>query len=195
MRERRDAAVALGYCRQALQFERQALARAPGESDQNSRIRMALANRMGWLADTLTARRGYNEARSLRNEEAAIYRTLSAREPASVELRDRSTWPEIGLARIEIAEGRIAQGLERLQRCLDVLDRLSEALPDNEIVIGERARVNILIAKARREARLADWRAYRDRAGALLMPVAGRGMSVGLTRYRRMLDKLDEGGK
>jgi hypothetical protein len=195
MRMRTDVQSALTYCRQALEFERMALKQTPGDSDENSKIQMALANRMGWLADALTTQRMFMEARALRMQEAALYSTLRAREPASVELRDRVIWPQIGLAKIDIGEGRIAQGLARLEKCLWDLDRLSEALPDNEIVIGERARVNILIAKARRDARLGGWRTYRDRAGALLAMPATGALPEGLKRYRRMLDKLDERGE
>lgn len=195
MRDRTDTRAALGYCSRALAFEREALKRTPDDSEENSKIQMALANRIGWLADTLTAHRRFDEARTLRNQEAAIYRTLRAREPASVLLRDRMTWPQIGLAKIDIAEGRVAEGLARLETCLRDLDRLSEVLPDNEIVIGERARVNILIAKAGRDAGRGGWRAYRDRAAALLRAASPAGPPEGLKRYQRMLDKLDEGEK
>lgn len=186
---------ALAYCRAALAFHRQALKRAPGNDDRNSRIQLAIANRAGWLADVLTTNSQYADARMLRLEEATIYRTLRVREPSSFELRDRATWPEIGLGKIDIAEGQVARGVARLETCLRDLDRLSDILPDNTILIGERVRVNVLIASARRKAKLGDWRAYRNRAAALLAAATAGGPKVGMTRYVKMLQRLDEGGK
>jgi tetratricopeptide (TPR) repeat protein len=195
MYNRAHVEAALAFCRSALGYEREALKLAPGNTDTNSRVQMSLANRLGWLADALTTSHRFDEARALRRQEAAIYETLRAREPASVELRDRVTWPEIGLAKIEIAEGRAPEGLTRLGVCLRDLDRLSDALPDNNIVIGERVRVNILIAKASRDAKRADWRAYRNRAAELLAAASLRGPDEGLKRNSRMLAKLDEKGR
>lgn len=186
---------ALTFCRSALQYEREALRMAPGNTDTNSRVQMSLGNRLGWLADALTTSHRFDEARALRKQEAAIYETLREREPASVELRDRVTWPEIGLAKIEIAEGHVPEGLTRLETCLRDLDRLSDALPDNDIVIGERVRVNVLIAKARRDSKRVDWRAYRNRAAELLARASAKGPDKGLKRNSRMLAKLDEGGR
>jgi hypothetical protein len=194
MFNRADVRAGLVYCRAALRYERAALALVPGATDENSKIQLALGNRMGWLADALIVDGQLDEAERLRKGEAAIYETIREREPASVKIRDQLAWPRIGLAKIDIARGKVAQGIERLETCLRDLDRLSEALPDNEIVVGERARVNILIAKAKRDARRGDWRASRDRAESLLSVPVGRALPEGLQRYRRMLDKLNEGG-
>ena len=185
----------LAYCRAALGSHREALKRAPGIDDQNTRIQLAIANRAGWLADTLTTNRQFAEARALRLEEAAIYRTLRVRERSSFELREHATWPEIGLGKIDIAEGQVARGVARLEACLRDLDRLSDILPDNTILIGERVRVNVLIAKARRDAELGDWRAYRNQAASLLAAATASGPKAGMNRYVQMLQRLDEGGK
>jgi hypothetical protein len=115
-----------------------------------------------------------------------------------VELLDRAVWPQIGLAKIDVAEGRLAQGLARYKACLRDLDRLWSQFPNNRLVLGERIRVNVLVAAALRKAGRADWTSYRDRAEMLLYGGEAEGAGKrtpppGLERQHEMFLRLEKG--
>lgn len=196
VRDERNVPAGMEHCRKALELERAALALKPGDEE----ILRALANRMGWLADTLMTRKRYAEARAHREAEAAIMASLLEANAEDVELRNRAIWPQIGLAKIDVAQGQLVQGLARYHSCLRQLDRLSAEFPDNQLVIGERIRVNILVAAALRKSGRADWRRYRNGAETLLYgsPAKlsrGRTPPPGLQRQHEMFERLEEGDK
>ncbi|HEX8381496.1 MAG TPA: hypothetical protein VF619_13225, partial [Allosphingosinicella sp.] len=194
VRHGRNVPAGLAHCRMALEVERAALALSPGDEE----ILRALANRHGWLADTLMVQKKYAEARSHRMSEAAITASLIKGNPDDAELRDRAIWPQIGLAKIDIAEGKLEQGLARYRACLRDLDRLAAEFPDNQLILGERIRVNVLAASALRRAGQGDWLTYRNRAEVLLYggPLAAgreRTLPQGMERQHEMLARLDQG--
>jgi tetratricopeptide (TPR) repeat protein len=194
MRDKRDVAAGLAHCRKALEFDRAALTLKPGDEE----VLKTLANRLGWTADALIAEERYSEARADREAESAIMASLLKRNAQDVELRDRAIWPQIGLAKIDIAEGELAQGLARYETCLRELDRLGAEFPDNQLVLGERIRVNVLAAAALRRAGSAGWTAYRDRAETLLYGASAaqgqkRTAPRGLERQHEMFAKLEKG--
>jgi tetratricopeptide (TPR) repeat protein len=194
MRDARDENAGLEHCRKALRFEQAALTREPGDEE----ILRALANRLGWMADALLTRKKHAEARAHRQREAAITASLLALNMEDAELRDRAIWPEIGLAKIDIAEGRLEQGFDRYRACLRQLDRLGMSFPDNQRILAQRIRVNVLLAAALRRAGRSGWKAYRDQAESLLYgspPGPGRERTppVGLERQHEMFAKLVKG--
>lgn len=196
VRRERDVALGLAHCRRALEFERAALASKPGDEE----ILRALANRMGWIAETLMTQKRYMEARAHRESEAVVVASLLKTNPRDVELRERAVWPRIGLAKIDIAEGRLGQGLAGYRNCLRELDRLGSEFPDNQFVLEQRIRVHILAAAALRRAGQAEWKAYRDRAQALLYgpsPTQRRQRKPrpGLERQHEMFARLEQGDK
>jgi hypothetical protein len=196
MRDERDVAAGLRHCGKSLQFERAALALKPGDEE----ILRGLANRLGWVAEALMTQKRYGEARAHREAEAAIMASLLKANSRDAELLDRAIWPRIGLAKIDIAEGRLEDGLARYRACLRELGRLWSEFPDNRLILGERIRVTFLAAAALRRAGRADWRAYRDRAGMLLygrasLPGTKLAPPPGLERQHEMFAKLEKGDR
>lgn len=194
MRDGRDVAAGLEHCRQSLRFEQAALAANPGDEE----ILRALANRHGWLAEALLTRKDYAQARAHREAEARITASLLTENATDAELRNRAIWPRIGLAKIDIAEGQGERGFDRYRQCLRELDRLATEFPDNQLVLAQRIRVNVLLAAALRRTDRAEWRSYRDRAEVLLygapgVPVQERASPPGLERQHEMFVKLEKG--
>lgn len=196
MRDQLDVAAGLEHCRKALQFDRSALALKPGDEE----ILKTLANRLGWTADALMAKARHAEARAHREAEAGIVASLLRTNEKDVELRDRAIWPQIGLAKIDIADGKLEQGLARYRACLRDLDRLAAEFPDNQLILGERIRVSVLAAAALRRAGRTEWTSYRERAEALLYggrPASGRQRRPpsGLERQHEMFERLESGDR
>jgi tetratricopeptide (TPR) repeat protein len=194
MRDNRDVAAGLEHCRQSLRFERAALAAKPGDEE----ILRALANRHGWLAEALLTRKDFAQARVHREAEVRITQSLLTANATDAELRDRAVWPRIGLAKIDIAEGDMERGFARYRECLRELDRLAADFPDNQLVLGRRIRVNVLLAAALRRAGRSDWTAHRNQARTLLygaLPAAAgkRLPPPGLERQHEMFTKLEKG--
>ncbi|HEY5721912.1 MAG TPA: toll/interleukin-1 receptor domain-containing protein [Allosphingosinicella sp.] len=194
VRDDRNVPAGLEHCRKALSLERAALALKPGDEE----VLRAIANRHGWLGETLLIMGNYVEARTNREAEVAVVATLLKSNPEDAELRDRAIAPQIGLAKIDIAQGRLAHGLARYQDCLRELDRLWAEFPDNQLVLAQRIRVNVLAAAALRRSGRGDWRTFRDRAETLLYggpPPPGRVHSSppGLERQHEMFAKLEKG--
>lgn len=192
MRDGRDVRAGLWHCRKSLDLERAALALAPADED----ILRGLANRHGWFADALITQKRYDEARAHREAEAGIMTSLLDANPEDAELLDRAIWPRIGLAKIDIAQGRLDPGLARYRDCLRELDRLSLQFPDNRLLRGERIRVNLLAAAALARAGRSGWKPYRDGAEALLYggaPAARKNRKPlqGLERQNEMFEKLE----
>lgn len=194
----RDERVAIGldHCHKALAYERAALASKPGDEE----ILRAIANRLGWLAETLLVMGRHEEARAHRRAEAAAVASLLRMNAKDAELRDRAIWPQIGLAKIDIAQGRLAEGLARYEGCLRELDRLWAEFPDNQLVLGERIRVNVLVSAALQRAGKAGWKTYRDRAEMLLygrspVPIRERKAPHGLERQHEIFARLKQGDR
>lgn len=189
MRYGRDVTAGLSHCRDALRFDRAALRLRP----QDPAIRRALANRLGWFAQSLTSIGEFQEARRNRDAEQSILLELVREDPENVELRDQLIAPDIGIATIEIAEGRISAGVVRLEGCLAKLEQLSTRFPDYEKFLTLRVRVNLLIARALQGANDVRWHRYRDAAAGILSSISRTAKSENFGQYFRMLERIDKG--
>ncbi len=122
-----DLKKATQYCQQAIGHEKMAVEIAPGRSE----AAVALANGYGWLAEVLMTDKSYAAARKARHNEKAIVDGLLAADPRNFELRFRQLWPDVGLATIDIEEGRIADGVARFEVIDTRFLQLSREAPDN----------------------------------------------------------------
>jgi hypothetical protein len=141
--ENHDVPKAIDYCRRSIDYERIALRHAP----ERNEIRMALANRYGWLADALIANKNYAEARTTRESEQALMDGLLQKDPQNFELRYRQIWPRYGLAQVGIAQGRNREAAEQLAQVAARLNALSREAPDNVDV--KRAQAQALFHRVR----------------------------------------------
>lgn len=194
LRHRTDIPGAVAYCRASARDQRAALAARPDGNLSDSVIRVALANRLGWLADALNEARDYSGALRARRAEEELVGAALARNPRDADLRDRAIWPRIGMGNIEIARGRTSAGLALLKASLRDLEALHREFPDNQAILGRRVRVALLIAQALRRSGERSWQSYRDLAAGVLAEAAARGQSrEAMARFYEMLAKLDDG--
>jgi hypothetical protein len=122
-----DLKKAIELCLQSISYEKMALRFAPGDKE----IGMALANRYGWLADIYMKTRAFANARKARIEERGISEILLAKEPQNFELRFRRLWPEFGLIRIDMEQGKYRESAAQLVTLGRKLELLSQEAPDN----------------------------------------------------------------
>jgi hypothetical protein len=185
-------------CRASVGFERAALTARRAEGDPpDAELRVALANRLGWLADALNESKIYPEALALRREELRIVSAELARNPKDAELRERVIAPSIGMGKIAIARGSVGEGIGLLEASLGDLEHLHAAAPDNQGLLLQRVRVTLLIADAllRTEQRGLSAH-YCDRAEALLRESVAQGQSrEALSRLYKFLAAIRERGK
>ncbi|MCW3845694.1 toll/interleukin-1 receptor domain-containing protein [Sphingomonas sp. LB-2] len=190
MRQQTDVPTALAHCRRAITFMKLALERAPNDEI----VKLALANRQGWLAEALTTKKtpaALDEARTLCHAEAELIGELLSKDPENVELRTRAIWPQIGLGKIEIAQGRLEPGLALIDAGLRQLDALGNEFPTNLLIREQRLQAIYTIVKAMREAGRPGWQPYRDRAAALLSSYRAGQMPASLERYAKWLKTLN----
>ncbi len=186
MNKRRDVARGLQHCRQSIAFEREALKLEPGNVTNG----MALANRLGWMADALVSAGDLEEAIQYRKAEQKQIDALIARDPRNVELRVRQTWPQIGIGKIAESRGETDKAAAILKRALAQLDAVARDFPDDFLTLEYRIRTNIIIARNYRAAARSEWKQYRDNAAALV--ASARNLDEdGLPRMTAMLAKFD----
>lgn len=186
MNKRRDVARGLQHCRQSIAFERQALKLEPGNVTNG----MALANRLGWMADALIGAGDLEEAIQYRKAEQKQIDALIARDPRNVELRVRQTWPQIGIGKIAESRGETDKAAAILKRALAQLDAVARDFPDDFLTLEYRIRTNIIIARNYRAAARSEWKKYRDNAAALVASTRNLDED-GLPRMTAMLAKFD----
>jgi hypothetical protein len=176
--------VGIDHCRKAIAYEQRAVDAEPG----NSSNIMALANRHGWLADTLAGNERFDEAIALRRKEGELLAGLLAREPKDAELRLRRTWPLIGMGEIEMERGRYGASLGPLREARGKLDALAREDPDNRHVAAMQIRTLLLIADASRAARRRDGQHYRDRARQIYVDASEGEAGEPVRKMRELLE-------
>ena len=186
MNKQRDVAGGLEHCRQSIAFEREALKLEPSNVTNG----MALANRLGWMADALVSAGDLDEAIRYRETEQKQIDALLTRDPRNIELRVRQTWPQIGIGKIAESRGETERAAAILKRALARLDVIARDFPDDFLTLEYRIRTNIIIARNYRTAAHSEWKQYRDNAASL---VANASISDedGLPRMTAMLAKFD----
>lgn len=186
MNKQRDVVGGLAHCRQSIAFEREALKLDP----TNLTNGMALANRLGWMADALVSSGDLDQAILYREAEQRQIDALLARDPRNVELRVRQTWPQIGIGKIAESRGETDKAAATLKRALARLDAIAVDFPDDFLTLEYRIRTNIIIARNYRIAARGEWKTYRNNAAALIAD-AKNANEDGLPRMNAMLAKFD----
>jgi hypothetical protein len=189
MNKQRDVTKGLDHCRKSISFAQRALVIDPADKTNQ----MALANRLGWLADALVTVKSFDEAIAHRQAEQRLIDQLAAADPGNVEIRVRQTWPQIGLGKIAEARQETDKAVTILSKVLRDLKILTSEYPDSFNVLEYRVRTNIILARALRTAARPQWRSYRNEAAALIDD-AKITKKDGLPRMSAMLAKFD-GGK
>lgn len=186
MNKQRDVASGLEHCRKSIAFEREALKLDPANVTNG----MALANRLGWMADALVSAGDLDQAILYREAEQRQIDALLARDPRNVELRVRQTWPQIGIGKIAESRGETDKAAATLKRALAQLEGIAVDFPDDFLTLEYRIRTNIIIARNYRAAGRSEWKVYRDKA-AVLIANANNVEEDGLPRMTAMLAKFD----
>jgi len=148
----------LDKCRKASEFMRQALRLDPGDA----KVALALANRLGWLADAETRAGQYDAAIALRREEAGILDRLLKSDPDNRSYKERRLWPEVGIAATLSAKGEHRQAMALLKPLLAQYDALAKARPDDTALTEQQMRVTWMLARSAKKVapgEVANWKA------------------------------------
>ncbi len=186
MDKSRDVKSGLDHCRQSIAFERRAVELDPANTDNQ----IALANRLGWMADALSKSGDFEAAISFRNSEQTLINSLAAKDSKNVELQVRQLWPQIGLGKIAESRNQPDTAEAILSRVLVRLDALSQSFPDDFYVLEYMIRTNLILARVNRTSNRPVWRSYRDKAAALIQH-AEKLKKGGLPRMAALLVKFD----
>ncbi len=189
MAQTKDPQQAYPWCEQATGFMRQA-ARLPAATRQT---RLDLANRLGWQADVLGQARQFDQAIALRREEAALLDTMLQREPGNLQLRERRLWPEIGIAREDLAAGRLDDGFVRARRTLATYAGLAAERPDDRALTAQQWRMAVLAAKAAQTAVRPEAAAFKNEARRYYDLLRRSYPGKELARYTRTMTQLEQG--
>lgn len=183
-----DLEKAADYCERSIVEEKKALGYKPRDVE----IQQALANRYGWLADVRLAQKDYAAARKARLEERVVINRLLAADPKNYELQTRSVWPDFGLAKIDIVEGRLADAVGKMGAIEKRLSDLYAQSPDNSDALRTLARAQLwraesLVGTNEAEARqaLAVARQTIDRLSSKT------GQRGAMDAYRAMAEKIE----
>lgn len=166
-------ALALEHCESAIGFVRQAAEKRPDDTS----TKLSLANRIGWLADTLRQAGRHGEAIERRREELQIYRQLSASDPQNFVYGFRSTWPSIGIAESQILSGNAQQALRTIDSVVSDLGGFLERDSANGEVATVYVRALLVRADARRELGL-PWQSDLSAAKRIAKRFAGEDMAA-----------------
>lgn len=191
MAQTQQAREALPWCEQATGFMRQA-ASLPAATRQN---RLDLANRLGWQADVLGRDKQSDAAIALRREEAALLDSMLQREADNLQLRERRLWPEIGMAREELAAGRLDAGLARARRTLDAYAALAARRPDDRSLTAQQIRIAAIAAIAAQAAERPDAATFKGEARRFYELLRRSYPPKELNRYTRMIAKIEQGNR
>ncbi|MEP7004802.1 MAG: toll/interleukin-1 receptor domain-containing protein [Sphingomonas bacterium] len=180
MQDKFDLKAAEGQCAAALRYARAALKRSPDDR----KLKVAVANRLGWMADALFALERYDDAFANRDAEAALIDGLLEADPDNFEYSFRRTWPDLGRAHIWIMRGRPARAVailnESIARRASVFTR---ANPGADVLLT-RLRTYLLLARALRDVGksyagpLAEVDRQQAAAAALGKDFAERGKAI-----------------
>lgn len=188
-RKKADFAQILRYCEKASAHMRAALAREPGDPE----TALALANRLGWQATVELRAEHAEQAIALRREEAAIVGKLLAADPENSEYRERSLWPDIGIAEALIAQKRYREAIAVLKPCLAQYDLLAAARSDDVILTVQQMRVSWMAATAARASHSAEAGSFVARARQLHGKLRQTHTAAQMERFDRMIQLLEEG--
>jgi MTH538 TIR-like domain (DUF1863) len=191
MRAYDDPRRAVLLCDASVNYIRKAVAREPA----NNALKIELANRLGFLADAHVYAGQLDAALRHRLLEADIIDALSANDPKNLDLQDRKIWPQIGIGIVEIANGQIDDGVERLEACHASLVALAKRRPKDQLLLEKQVRVDLRIAQALHKANDASWRKHRDRAIALLDRLSSQKSDLPLARFYNAFNQLEKGVK
>lgn len=154
---------ALEFCEQSIGF----MERAVEASGRDPEAVINLANRHGWLADTLMQSGDFDAALAEREIEQAGLEELLDAKPKNARYRLRRTWAIIGKADIALSRDAAGDVPDILKDALSELARLNMADTANAEVAIVRLRAILLNAAAKREAGL-DWRSDLQTARQLI---------------------------
>ncbi len=192
MKDKKDIPKAIGHCRSAIGFVRRAFALDPA----NATTGMDLANRLGWMADTLIDAGRFYEAIAHREEEQRLIDGLLAKDPQNFELRHRQAWPGTGIGWAEYKRRNFQKAIEYLDSSITLLDKLAREYPDDQQLSLSQVRTAIMLAMALRDSGNSRWVQARRHAGDVAAAVRQEGKADGLKRIDEMLVKFDrETGK
>ena len=186
-----DPGKALPDCAEASTFFRRAKAASPGDS----KIALALANRLGWQADLELRAMKAEAAIALRAEEAAILDRLLRSDPGNRGYQERRLWPEVGKAKALLAMHQPDAAITVLRQCLVRYEQLAEKRPDDTQITEQRMRVTWMLAKSSRDLGLPEADVWAARTAALYREL-GRTHTPGqMLRFDKMITVLKEGDK
>jgi MTH538 TIR-like domain (DUF1863) len=187
-RENQHVEQGLKHCASAVAYKERASMLKPDDPV----IAQDLANRLGWMADALNRAGHHEEAIARRRAEQVIVDQLLRNDPKNVELRIRQTWPEIGLAKIELSRNRLDLAVPIFKQVLPRLGKIAAEFPDDLRPVEILIRTNLLLAAAQRKSGREDWKPARNRAEGLLESARQQSGRAVLRRYSEMLAKFDK---
>jgi tetratricopeptide (TPR) repeat protein len=192
MKDKKDVPTAIGHCRSAIGFVRRAFAL----DSANTKNGMDLANRLGWMADTLIDAGRFDEAIAHREEEQRLIDGLLVKDPQNFELRHRQAWPGTGIGWAEYKQRNFQKAIEHLDSSITLLDKLAHEYPDDQQLSLSQVRTAIMLAMALRDSGNSRWAQARRHAGEVAAAVRQEAKTDGLKRIDEMLVKFDrETGK
>jgi len=145
LRDRGDAATAEKTFLRAVKHFQAAGRLEPAEAGH----RRDLANGYAWLADSQAALGHFDRARETRLKEQQVLLALSAAEPKNELYRRDLLGNALGLARIDLRQGRRAEGVRRLEEALAEARRLAAGDPANAKIAKQRIALGLFLAQAR----------------------------------------------
>jgi tetratricopeptide (TPR) repeat protein len=175
------------HCRQSIAFERQAVEREP----ENVPNAMALANRLGFMSDALGFSNDHKGAIQHRLQEQELIDSLLARDPKNFELRNRQTWPMIGLGWAEYSRGNFVSAQPPLRSAINRLEILKREYPDDQSLDVVQVRALIMLAMTLRKQGNHEWINQRNRAEDVAKNASKLGNTPNNKRLREILDKFD----
>jgi hypothetical protein len=187
MRAKQSVELAIGYCGKAVEYERKALTQKPDDA----KIGKDLANRIGWLSETLVSRNEFDRAIALRREEQAIIDRLLKSDPRNFELQLRSIAPVIGIGWAEYSRQQFGTAASHFKAALADLDALAKAFPNDQLVTVTRVRAAIMLAMAQRSTGNPEWPVSREKAGEYAANAKRMAQPEALTRVTEILAKFD----
>jgi tetratricopeptide (TPR) repeat protein len=191
MRTTKDPTLALPYCDKGTTQMQAALALDPGDAE----TALALANRLGWQADVLFNAGRFDQAITLRKEEAALIDRLLRADPDNADYRERRLWPDIGIAEALNKQGRHGEAIRELKRCLAAYDALAATRNDDVMINETRIRITTLAALAARASGSSEAAQFAARTRQLHQQLMRTHTAAQMKRFDQMLVKLEQGGR
>lgn len=180
LHENYDLKSAEAECGRSVLFARAALHKAP----EDRKLKVALANRLGWMADAYFLSKRFDQAFVIRDTEARLMDELLELDPRNFNYKLRRTWPDLARAHIWIMRGRPARTVPVLEQMLSRYAPVFTEPSEVDEVLLTRMRARLLLARARRElgqdptAELAEAARWQKAASELNPGVAKRAEAI-----------------